>query len=272
MLRAYLKSIADAIRAKLGITSSINAQEFPNKVNEVYEKGKTDENNAFWDKFTLNGERTWYGYAFIGFTDEYIRPNRKIIPVGCATSDNIPSYAYMFYHNSYIKKVEAQYFDFSNINTDKFKISQTAHQQGNRQICHDCSKLEEFEDVGMPAGYYYYTWARCGKLHTIELIRSNADTRFESAFSTCSSLKNVRFEGEIGRNLSISYSPLSMESLKSIISHLVDYKGTENEGTYTLTLKDTCKTALESDTEMIEFNGQTYTYFNLITAKGWNLA
>lgn len=43
MLRAYLKSIADAIRTKLGITSSINAQEFPNKVNEVYDKGRTDE-------------------------------------------------------------------------------------------------------------------------------------------------------------------------------------------------------------------------------------
>lgn len=239
---------------------------------EVYEKGRTDENNAFWDKFTLNGTRNWYGYAFTGFTDEYIRPNRKIIPVGCATSDNIPSYAYMFMHNSYIKKVEAQYFDFSNINTDKFKISQTTYQQGNRQICHYCSELEEFEDVGMPAGYYYYTWARCGKLHTIELIRSNADTRFESAFSTCSSLKNVRFEGEIGRNLSISYSPLSMESLKSIISHLVDYKGTASEGAYTLTLKDTCKAALEADTEIVSFNGQNYTYFNLITAKGWNLA
>lgn len=271
MLRAYLKSIADAIRTKLGITSSINAQEFPNKVNEVYEKGKTDEKNAFWDKFTQNGERKVYDYAFCGFTDEYIRPNRKIIPVGCDTSDNIPSYAFMFFHNSYIKKVEAQYFDFSNINTDKFKISQTTYAQGNRQICHYCSELEEFEDVGMPAGYYYYTWSRCGKLHTIELIRSNADTRFDSAFSICSSLKNVRFEGEIGRNLSISYSPLSIESIKDIILHLVDYKGTENEYAYTVTFKSTAFAKLEAEGATAEYDGTACTWAELIGFKKWNL-
>ncbi|MBR1969588.1 MAG: hypothetical protein IKA17_04450 [Clostridia bacterium] len=262
--------IADNIRSKTGGTEALSLDGMANGINEVYDKGRTDEQNAFWDKFTQNGERNWYAYAFIGFTDECIRPNRKIVPRGCATADNIPSYAYMFHYNSYIKKVEKKYFDFSNINTDKFNISQTTHQLGNRQICHYCTALEEFEDVGMPAGYYYYTWARCGKLHTIELIRSNADTHFESAFSVCSSLKNVRFEGEIGRNLSISYSPLSVESVKDIILHLKDYSGTENAGVYTLTLKDTCKTAMANLGAIPEFNNKTYDAY--ITDIGWNLA
>lgn len=271
MLRAYLKSIADAIRTKLGITNTINAQEFPNKVNEVYDKGKTDENNAFWDKFTLNGTRNWYAYAFSGFTDECIRPNRKIVPRGCATSDNIPAYANMFHYNSYVKKVEAQYFDFSNINTDKFKISQTTYQQGNRQICHYCSELEEFEDVGMPAGYYYYTWNRCTNLHTIAVIRSKETTLYTNAFNYCNALQNVRFEGEIGRNLSISYSPLSVESVKDIILHLVDYKGTENEYAYTVTFKSTAFAKLEAEGATAEYDGTACTWAELIGFKKWNL-
>ena len=51
MLREYLKTIADAIRSKLGGADKINAQDFSGKVDEVYEKGKNDEHNAFWDSF-----------------------------------------------------------------------------------------------------------------------------------------------------------------------------------------------------------------------------
>ena len=267
-----LENIAGAIREKTGAETTYTPEKMPAGVTEVYDKGRTDEQNAFWDKFTLNGERTWYGYAFAGFRDEHIRPNRKIIPRGSYSSDNIPAYAHMFAYNNRIKKVESQYFDFSQINTDNFKLSQTTHQQGNRQIAYQCFALEEFEDVGMIAGCYYYTWNRCSNLHTIAIIRSKETTIYNNAFSYCSSLQNVRFEGEIGRNLSISYSPLSIESIKDIILHLVNYKGTASEGAYTLTLKDTCKAALEADTEIVSFNGQNYTYFNLITAKGWNLA
>ena len=64
MLREYLKTIADAIREKLGTTEKINAQEFANKVNKVYEKGRSDRYDFFWDNFQNYGNRKQYVYAF----------------------------------------------------------------------------------------------------------------------------------------------------------------------------------------------------------------
>ena len=85
-------------------------------------------------------------------------------------------------------------------------------------------------------------------------------------------LKNITFKGEIPISLAFSFSPLTVESMKSIITHLKNYAGSENEGKCTLTLKDECKTNLQEDTERVELDGVVYTYFELIEAKGWNLA
>jgi len=42
MLKSYLLNISDSIRSKLGITDVINAQKFPDKIGEVYDKGTAD--------------------------------------------------------------------------------------------------------------------------------------------------------------------------------------------------------------------------------------
>ena len=42
-LTDFLTSLADKFRSKLGTTGAINPQDFDSKVDEVYEKGKSDE-------------------------------------------------------------------------------------------------------------------------------------------------------------------------------------------------------------------------------------
>lgn len=104
-----------------------------------------------------------------------------------------------------------------------------------------------------------------------EWILGERTAGFANSFYNCTALKNITVSGVIPSTINFSPCPLTVESLKSIISCLKDYS-TQTPFTQTLTLKDSCKTALQADTETVEFNGQSYTYFNLISAKGWNLA
>ena len=92
-----------------------------------------------------------------------------------------------------------------------------------------------------------------------------------SPFIGATKLSDITLTGVLATSVSFSDCPLSVASMKSIISCLKDYSA-EAPFTHTLTLKDSCKTALEGDTETVSFNGEDYTYFELITAKGWNLA
>lgn len=115
-----------------------------------------------------------------------------------------------------------------------------------------------------------YTF-RDNAIVTIPELIVDEDTEINNGFTSCSKLKNITFIGVLGKSVTMSACPLTLGSVKNIISCLKDYSG-EAPFTYTLTLKDSCKTSLEADTETVEFNGESYTYFELVTAKGWNLA
>ena len=61
--------------------------EIADKVQEiadaVYNKGKKDEYDAFWDKYQQNGTREYYDYSFYeeGWTDETFKPKYPIAPI-----------------------------------------------------------------------------------------------------------------------------------------------------------------------------------------------
>jgi hypothetical protein len=84
-------------------------------------------------------------------------------------------------------------------------------------------------------------------------------------------LTNVTFEGVIGRNINFSASPLSVESMKSVITHLKDCSGTTSEYTYTVTFKSSAFSVLEAEGATAEYNGVACTWAELIDNKKWNL-
>ena len=86
----------------------------------------------------------------------------------------------------------------------------------------------------------------CSKMVTIRKIKSLANQGWTDVFKNCSSLKNVTHDGEIGRSISYASSPLTPESMISVIEHLVNYAGTSSDHTYTVTFTDACWTALEA--------------------------
>ena len=107
------------------------------------------------------------------------------------------------------------------------------------------------------------------KLKTIrKIIVSEKTDALKQAFVGCADLENVTFEGTIANNISLSSSSkLTLDSLKSIITALKDFSGTDKEFTCKLTLSSDSKTLLENDGATAP-NGLTWLEY--ITLKRWN--
>ena len=110
----------------------------------------------------------------------------------------------------------------------------------------------------------------CLSLERVVGIDFSSATAITSCFTNCSKLSDITVHGTIPVSISFSYSPLTVESMKSIITHLKNCSGTEDAGKYTLTLKDSCKTLMAEQGTIEELGGKTYDQY--ITDIGWNLA
>ena len=226
--------------------------------------GKQTASDEFWDSIQNYGERTTYARTFEQWGGEYFRPKYKIVP----TSYYDTNYGMYKFINACpnLKKIEKAYLDFSQVG-----LPTGSSGIGWRQTFQNCKKLEVVEDIGMQPAVYYYAFNGCYQLHTIEVLRFAEDTRDNSGFLDCSSLKNITIEGTIGQNLSFKSCPLSAASLKSVITHLKDYTGTTSEYTYKLTLKSSAFATLEAEGATAEYNGTLCTWRELIDNKKWNL-
>lgn len=173
----------------------------------AFEEGRQAENKAFWDLITQNNTRKPWAYLLMGWSCEYVRPPYKI----CPTSGTL---AQMFSENPALKKVESEFFDFSG-----YTPTQATGTSAWYALFRTSTNLEEIEDLGMKAGGYYQTYFNCPNLHTIAVVRTQAETAWNGAFNGCTSLANLKIEGTIGQNgFDVHWSTkLSKASILSIL-------------------------------------------------------
>ena len=211
-LDSDIQAIKEKIVEKgIEIAEGTKTEEYAAKVSQVYNKGRQDEYDEFWDNVTNYGNREGYRLGFAGWSNEYFRPNRKIIPKG-STSGNST-----FNACPNLKKIEAEYFDFSQ------KPTGTTSQTGWYYTFYKCPELEEIEDIGLTPQYgYYATFSSSNKLHTIAAIRTDENTRWSTAFDWSRNIVNLNIIGTIGQNgFNIQHSTkLSKASITSIINAL----------------------------------------------------
>lgn len=210
-LADYVNS-CDKIREKTDTTENIKSGEMPGKIDEVYEAGKQAEHDATWGVILDNGERTNFRFCFAYWNCEYIRPPVKIVPTSNALSRNS-----VFNGNKSLKRVEKEYFDFSQCPRG------TANDTGYFQTFYNCPSLEVIEDVGIKNAYSFYgTFGYDSKLHTIECIYPDKDTLFYNAFTACNRLVYLGVNGTIGKNgFDVKDCKiLSRESIESIMTAL----------------------------------------------------
>ena len=113
----------------------------------------------------------------------------------------------------------------------------------------------------------YRTFEGSRVLETIDKITvpNTGATTFDGSFTNAISLKNVLFEGVIGQSIDFTSSPLSVDSMKSVIGCLADYS-TENTGVYTIGFSESCWAALEADSTAPD--GKTWRNY-VETTLGW---
>lgn len=247
-----IKAIADAIREKTGSDTTYTTAEMPNGVNEVYEAGKQAEYDRFWDNFQhiYDGSispycRNMFGGG--GWNKENLKPKYKMAPV----------YADEMFKNCGIYASEP--IDFSAIK-DKFDFSRakdfidTFNNAYMVNIDIDVpSQITNIARMFKSSSFTQYS------PNHISLKVSETVINWTETFSYCINLTDLRFKdgSVISRSVDLSRSPLTVESMKSVMNALKDYSAIG--GTYTLTLKKDRETMLTDEEKAVATN------------KGWTL-
>lgn len=224
---------------------------------KVFDAGKDAEWNRFWDAFQQNGNRTNYRGAFYGeFAGEAFYPKYDIRPGSNG--------AYMMFSSNksnidFVERLELCKIemDFSQITTD-----------ANYLFSGVTVKRVGVIDLSNLSATKYNGLFNAAVIDTIDLLIVNEDSDTSAWFTNCS-IKNITFGGTIGKNTAFSGThTLTIDSLKSLITHLKNYKGTEYEGVYSVKLSSTLKNLLNAEGATSPSGGLWLDY---IEELGWTL-
>lgn len=183
---------------------------------EVYEAGEKAENGRMWDYIQNYGDRSSTELMFMAWNCKYIRPKHKIV------ATNVSSRRQTFLSNRSLKIIEKKYFDFTQCPKSQYP---TSNLEGWYYTFTSCFDLEVIEDIGLcNANIFTHTFNWCGKLHTIECIYPDKDTKFNKAFDNCGALTYIRVNGVIGQNIDFKDCPLDVESALSVMRALRNFQ------------------------------------------------
>lgn len=250
---ADVQAIADAIRDKTGGTEALTLDEMASGVNEVYEAGKKAEYNEFWDNV---GTRAEYRFAGTAWNKKTFRPTKNFV---------VDRYCF-YYHNW-----QGSAYDLAE-HLEELDITMTMGKYARLESFRLAwfTRLPELDFSGCSGTFdrVFYGDSVLVTIDKIILPLEGNVTSYNTPFHNCTRLKNITFEGVIDRSLSFSDSPLTVESIKSIISCLKDYSGTTSEFTCKVTFSSACKEALEAEGATSP-NGNLWSEY--VTDLGWTL-
>jgi hypothetical protein len=217
----HYQDIANAIREHTNPDVEFKPSEMAGAVGNVFDAGKADEYDRFWDELQNYGKIKRYTNAFqYGiWTDEAFNPK------------------YTFYTNS----------------------------------CNAMFQHTELTDTKVPirivaGSQSYYLFDNAKKMKTIrEIIYEGTGQIWSSMVTNCTSLENIKITGTMYGNVNFQWCPLTVESMKNIISCLNDYSVTAEDGTYTLYFSEDCWARLEADSASP--NGGTWQEY--VESLGW---
>lgn len=109
-----------------------------------------------------------------------------------------------------------------------------------------CGITDTKVDIDFSHASSSYVFRNCASLKTIKKLIVTENVAFTNWFINDTALENIVIEGVIGKSIDLKYSPLTVESMKSVISCLKNYAGTSNEGVYEVSFSSGCWEALES--------------------------
>ena len=212
-----------------------------NNQSKVFNAGKEDEYDAFWDTFQVNGQRRDYrqGIAGSGWTDVIFNPKYDIIVEGSAQN--------MFWGSKIIDMVGILERNHVSINTSGAT---------DLSYAFSCNSAYLPEVSAVSATNLTTLFGYNRSLVSVKklILKSDGSQTFPSAFYNCTSLTNIEIEGVIGNNIDFKACPLNKASFESVINAL---SGTATDKTVTFN-----KTAKEAAFTIDEWSTLTATKSN----------
>lgn len=209
-LDAAMTATADAIRAKTGSTDPIawDAEKgMSEAVEPVFEAGKKAEYDAFWDAYQDEGGRTSYESAFSrGWNDEVFQPKYDLICTYCPR---------MFQYSKIVELKDI--LDKSNVVLDVSGCD-TILQMFQGAMCRHIPKIDASNVTS--ANYAFAGYGEGAEI--IDKLIVSEKCSFNHAFLESRKLREITFEGTIGNNIDLCWSPLSKASILSTITALSD--------------------------------------------------
>ena len=193
--------------------------------------GKQAECDRFWKAFTRNGTRKAYDFAFYRWgTADGFYPTYDIAPT------NMMSFM--------------QYFNQSGADNEPLDLSARLEMCGVR--------LDTSNATNMNRAFYWtsglcrlptldlssctdasYMFGNCAMLETIDkiiLADNNTQPLLADTFTSATKLKNITFEGTIGRDINLQWCPLTPQSAWGVVQHLAPFiPGDTGYCSYTVT-------------------------------------
>ena len=257
-----MTAIADNIREKTGGTEALSLDDMASGVNDVYEAGKQAEYDAFWDVYQERGARGNYKFAFggHGWTSNTFRPKYSMRPTNAQS---------MFQEtvNNYIEWDLVAILEECGVSIDFSKVTSSNFNNTFFSTYSTTVPLVDTTSANSSSISNTFNSAHIKKIYGLRL-KDNGSQTFTSAFTDCSKLEEITITGGvIGQNISFAKSPLTVESMKSVITHLKNYAGTDKEFTYKVTFSSACLTALEAEGATSP-NGNNW--LDYMTDLGWN--
>lgn len=234
---------------------------------EGFDNGKQagiqSEYDRFWDAFQNGGAVSSYEYGFAGkglWNKENFRPKYDLLcSAGYAVTQMFNGFGNKNDRPFEVVDDLSQWLDDLGVILD---TSRTWYFDSMFQKCY-CTRLPIVNMGNAKTANYTFTESMAV---TIDKIIVNETCTWPNSFTNAKNLANIVFEGIIGQDINFSWSPLSVDSMKSVITHLKNYAGTADAGKKTVKFTDACWTALEADS--VAPDGNTWRDY-VETTLGW---
>jgi hypothetical protein len=222
--------------------------------------GSQSEYDNFWDNFQKNGALTSYQYTFCGsaWNDKTFYPKYNIkLGLGYSGTNAFWSCT------------------VSNIaeRLEELGLVLDTTLCGYWSSMFQSTKTKRLPELNCTHAMDYSTSSfqnvfLNSEVETIDKMIVPEDLLYKNnTFQGCSKLKNIIFEGKIAETINFQWSPLSVDSMKSIISCLQNFSGTTSANTKTITFSDACWAALEASGPYPTGG----TWEDYVTSLGWNV-
>lgn len=235
----HYKAIADELRCYTTIRKEYRPEDMPLGVMDTFMDGSVRgalfEYEGFWNSYQNYGERGIYSFAFAGEGWNSV----TFAPMWDLNVD----FGYSMFRSCGEIDDFVAILNFRGVKFDTSKARSLEHAFGWSGIKHlgliDTNTLDDL----------YHVFSQASQLETVDelKLRAYGGQTFNSTFLNCTSLKNITINGRISKSINLSWSPLTVESMLSVIGHLAKFsEASASAWDYTVTFSDECWELLES--------------------------